>query len=317
MASERWCQLAAERLEAGCPIECLDAAKRAIVLGERSWAHRLASLALLDLGRVAEAVASAREAVHRDPDDWRCHVTLAEALAAEPDGPLADALAAARRAVALAPDQPRTYEILGDVALRAQDWPLAKRAYTAARRLDPTDERVRAALRQLVGVDADIEFVAGTDPADDGRPAGVRVRRTPSAAVRTAWWLLQRRTASWLTGGTFVLLVAGMPSPRPVLAWFALALVLLVGALAGLGWLGLPRGLNADGRQVLRASPGLAAGAGLVGVGLLALTVWTAGLALGARGMHLLTLALLAGVAALVVGWFGLRGAARGRRPRR
>jgi tetratricopeptide (TPR) repeat protein len=313
MASERWCQLAAERLEAGAPLECLDAAKRAIVLGERSWAHRLASLALLDLGRVAEAVASAREAVHREPGDWRCHVTLAEALAAEPGGPVGDALAAARRAVDLAPDQPRTNEILGDVALRAQDWPLAKRAYMAARRLDPANDRVRVALRQLAGVGVDTESDAGVDPADAERPTGVRVRRPPSVAVRTAWWLLLRRTASWLAGGTFVLLIAGMPSPRPVLAWFALALVLLVGGLAGLGWLRLPRGLNADSRQVLRASPGLTAGVGLLGLGLLALTVWTAALALGARGMHLLTLALFAGVAALAVGWFGLRGAGRPR----
>lgn len=286
------------------------------MLGERSWAHRLASLALLDLGRVAEAVASAREAVHRDPADWRCHVTLAEALAAEPGAPVGDAIAAARRAVQLAPEQPRTNEILGDVALRAQDWPLAKRAYTAARRLDPANDRVRAALRQLAGVG--IGSGPGTDlDDDDERPAGVRVRRTPSVAVRTAWWLLLRRTASWLAGGTFVLLIAGMPSPRPVLAWFALALVVLVGAIAGLGWLRLPRGLNADSRQVLQASPGLTASTGLLGLGLLALTAWTVGLALGARGMHLLTLALFAGVSALAVGWLGLRGTGRARRPRR
>ncbi|GGS42661.1 tetratricopeptide repeat protein [Actinokineospora fastidiosa] len=141
-----WCGLAAAFLDVGEPLHCLDAAKRAITLGEPAWAHRLASLALTELGRHEEAVISARESARRDPDDWRGQVALAEALA--PTTP-ADALTAARRAVAIAPEEPRTHEVLGNTAERAGDLDGARAAYQESLRLDPTNPDAQAALSRL------------------------------------------------------------------------------------------------------------------------------------------------------------------------
>src|SRR5262245_12729414 len=142
-----WCRLSAAYLDIGEARESLDAAKRAMTLGEPAWAHRLASLALVELGRHDEAVVSAIEAVRRDPDDWRGLVTLAEALFfAEPE----QALRAARRAVELAPDEPRAHEVLGDAAMLAHDWMLAENAYRDALRLDPTNHEVTTKLDRVV-----------------------------------------------------------------------------------------------------------------------------------------------------------------------
>src|SRR5947209_3316423 len=144
--SAAWCRISVAYLDLGDLDQSLDAAKKAITLGERSWAHRLASLALVELGRHAEAVASAREAVRRDPQDWRCHVALAEALGeTEPR----DAIAAARKAIELAPHEARPHEVLGDLALRGQDLGLARRAYRDAARLDPGNQHVADRLREL------------------------------------------------------------------------------------------------------------------------------------------------------------------------
>ncbi|WP_051115039.1 tetratricopeptide repeat protein [Actinokineospora enzanensis] len=143
---EAWCRLAAALLDAGDYQLCLDAAKRAITLGERSWAHRLASLSLSELGRHDEAVVSAREAARRDPQDWRSQVTLSEVLG--PRSPH-EALAAARHAVTMAPEVPRTHEILGLAADRVHDQDLARRAYTDALLLDPGNTEVRAKLDGL------------------------------------------------------------------------------------------------------------------------------------------------------------------------
>ncbi|MFC7613445.1 tetratricopeptide repeat protein [Actinokineospora soli] len=141
-----WCGLAAAFLDVGEPQRCLDAAKRAITLGEPAWAHRLASLALTELGRHDEAAISARESARRSPGDWRGYVTLAEALA--PIAP-ADALTAARRAVSIAPEEPRTHEVLGATAEKAGETGAARAAYQEALRLDPGNAEVRAALAKL------------------------------------------------------------------------------------------------------------------------------------------------------------------------
>ncbi|UVS77530.1 tetratricopeptide repeat protein [Actinokineospora sp. UTMC 2448] len=188
-----WCGLAAAFLDVGEPLHCLDAAKRAITLGEPAWAHRLASLALTELGRHEEAVISARESARRDPDDWRGQVALAEALA--PTTP-ADALTAARRAVAIAPEEPRTHEVLGNTAERAGDLDGARAAYQESLRLDPTNPDAQAALsrlRRTTGRFGDVPWERSTawheaeDPdwtLVDADPA--RARKSPRGPKRPA-----------------------------------------------------------------------------------------------------------------------------------
>ena len=294
--SAAWCRISVAYLDAGELIESLDAAKRAITLGERSWAHRLASLALVELGRHAEAVASAREAVRRDPIDWRCHVALAEALGATAP---ADAVAAARKAVELAPREARPHEVLGDAALRARDSALARRAYRDALRLDPGNEHVAASLDRVA-----------TGRRSPARPAVERPIARPARfgrAQRTALWLLLRRVAVWLAVGSFVLLIAGMPSPSPLLVWFSLALAVFVVGLAGVGWLGLPNGARVGMAVLRRTQPMLVVAAVLVALAELFLVSWTVALAFGSHGMQLLSLVLAGSGLSTAIGWLGLR----------
>ena len=306
--SAAWCRISVAYLDAGELNESLDAAKRAITLGERSWAHRLASLALVELGRYPEAVVSAREAVRRDPLDWRCHVALAEALGATAPK---EAVAAARKAVDLAPQEARPHEVLGDAASRTRDTALARRAYRDALRLDPGNEHVVASLSQLGSptrprvrpVQSGVRPVQPKPPAVDPAPRPARFGRVQ----RTALWLLVRRAAVWLAIGSFVLLIAGMPSPSPLLVWFALALALVVIGLAGIGWLALPRGARVGAAVLRRAEPSLLVAAMLVAIAELLLLSWTAALAFGSRGMQLLSVVLIASGLATLLGWLGLR----------
>jgi Flp pilus assembly protein TadD len=287
--TEAWCRLAAALLDAGEPRHCLDAAKRAITLGERSWAHRLASLAMTELGRHDEAAVSAREAARRDPSDWRNHVTLAEAL-----GPVSprEALEAARRAVITAPDEARVHEVLGMAAVRVRDFPLAKRAFADSLRLDPRNEVVREEMSRLAGVRAE----------PSARPRDSKFGR----AHRIALWLVLRRCSGWLAVGSFVLMIAGMPTPSPLLVWFALALVLTVAGIATMGVLALPHGRYPRPAMLLRREPLFAFGSVLLGLGALLLAIWTLALALGARGMQLLTPALVCAIGSAIIGWYGL-----------
>ncbi|RZS30388.1 Tfp pilus assembly protein PilF [Herbihabitans rhizosphaerae] len=297
---EAWCRLAAAYLDAGEPSESLDAAKAAMRLGERSWAHRLASLALIELGRDDEAVVSAREAARRDPADWRCHVTLAQALRRKESE---HSLAAARRAVDLAPDEARTHEVLGDSALAAQQWSQARTAFTEAVRLDPENGHARESLTKLAGV-----APVRATPRAPGRPtAPTRLGR----AQLTALWLVVRRAGVWLGAGAFVLLIAGMPEPSTFLAWFGLLSLVLVLGVLGQGWRSLPHSARVTPRVLLAGRPALAAAVGLLALGLIVLAVWTAALALGARGLQALPAVLVCGLLAAGLGWLAVSRTAR------
>ena len=289
-----WCRLAVALLDTGALDESLAAAKRAITLGERSWAHRLASLALVELGRHDEAVACASEAVRRDPTDWRCHVALAEALG---PGAAEEALTTARRAVALAPGEARPLEVLGDAAARMQDLPLARKAYREALRLDPGNVHVAASLDRLSSRTAPVA-PEPPPPAVPPAPFG--------RSERIAVWLLLRRMAGWLVAGALVLLLAGRPSPSPALIWPGFGLMLFMLGLAGHGWLRLPPGGRAAFAVVLRVEPLAVVATLSLAVSVLLLAVWTVGLSLGARGMQLLGVVLGGAILALGLGWLGL-----------
>ncbi|OLF16815.1 tetratricopeptide repeat protein [Actinophytocola xanthii] len=291
-----WCRLAAAHLDAGDPGESLAAAKRAIMLGERSWAHRLASLALVELGRYDEAVVSAREAVRRDEGDWRSHVALAEALAR--DTPL-DAVNAARAAVALAPDEPRAREVLGDAAVLAHDWRVAEGAYREARRLDPENDDVRAKLARL-----------DRRPAQDPRrpERTVRSRRAGrfGRGERVALLLLARRLGVWQAVGSLVLLLTGHPSSSPSLAWFGLGVVVFVSLLAWRGWLGLPERARVPLDELSTREPLVAVSATAVALAVAALLVWILLLVLGSAPLIALAVALGGGVVAAANSSIGL-----------
>jgi tetratricopeptide (TPR) repeat protein len=288
-----WCRLSVAYLDIGEPRESLEAAKRAITLGEPSWAHRLASLALVELGRTEEALVSAREAVRRDPNDWRGLVTLSEALAhGEPE----QAVRAARAAVDRAPEEARTHEVLGDAAMLAHDWMLAETAYRDAASLDPENPDVAAKLDRVLRR-------PGDDPRRRRRPVSSRAAPRFERAHRVAWHLVVRRAAAWQAAGVFVLLVA---SPAVLLAWYGLGLALFVGVLAWRGWAGLPDGSRVP-TAVLYAKAPLAVVGGLsLGGSVVTLLGWTLLLAFGSVVESLLVVALFCALVAVANTWFGL-----------
>jgi tetratricopeptide (TPR) repeat protein len=290
--SAAWCRLSAAQLDAGDPTGSLDAAKRAMTLGERSWGHRLASLALVELGRHAEAVVSAREAVRRDPADWRCHVTLAEALAHEEP---AEAVSAGRAAVELAPDEPRAYEVLGDAAVATHEWLDAERAYRAALRLDPGNADATAKLARLARRPPERPATRSSRPTRPVRPGRPRFGRVE----RVATYLAVRRAAGWQTLGALVLLVAGLPSPTGLLAWVGLVVEAFVVSLAVRGWLALPEGARVPPGVLATREPGAAVSAVLLALSVLALLVWTVLLALGLASWQVLATALGCAVVAV------------------
>ncbi|GGM72802.1 hypothetical protein GCM10012275_49310 [Longimycelium tulufanense] len=204
-----WCHLAAALLDGERHEPALSAARRAAVLdADRDWPHRLASIALVELGRPAEAVLSARESVRLAPGEWRSHVALAEALVADAPNGGEEAAAAARRAVALAPHEARTHEVLGDVELTAHRLDEAEAAYRAARRIDPRSEHARANLALIARLRAG-------EPSPAFEPAAHRTV-TRLALVQGA--------------GALVLLYAGYPVPHRGLASIGLLLCLAVAA---------------------------------------------------------------------------------------
>ncbi|XVV05103.1 tetratricopeptide repeat protein [Actinosynnema sp. CA-248983] len=270
--AEAWCRLAAAHLDLGEPDPALDAAKRALVLeGDHAWAQRLAALALSELGRHAEAAVAARECVRRKPGDWRCHVVLAEVLAAGPDTRL-EAVEVAREAAHLAPTEARAFQVLGDAALRVRDWGTAEWAYRSALRLDPVDEDVHANL-------ATVQRKRGAA----ARPSGDALSRAHELV-----WPALSRVAALLVAGGLLLLLAGMPKPTAWLGWFAGALVLAVIVVVWKLLVSARRAVWVLPRYRLK----VAVVAALFGLSTLVLAGWTVALFLGATTMQ-----------PLVIGW--------------
>jgi tetratricopeptide (TPR) repeat protein len=290
-----WCRLSAAYLDIGEARESLDAAKRAMVLGGPAWAHRLASLALVELGRHDEAVVTAAEAVRRDPDDWRSLVALSEALTHDQPE---QAVMAARAAVDRAPEEARAHEVLGDAAMLAHDWMLAEHAYRDAARLDPTNQNVPAKLERVVNR-------PGDDPRRRRRPVHTRVVSPKfERPHRVAWYVAVRRPTRWLAGGSLVLFVT---SPPPRLALLGIALLLLVAVLAWRAWVGLPDGSRMSLSALYAKLPLAVAGGVAALASAAALLSWTATAALDAPVRALSGVALGCALVSLAVTWLGLR----------
>ncbi|MET0233733.1 MAG: tetratricopeptide repeat protein [Kibdelosporangium sp.] len=292
--SEAWCQLGAAYLDAGEAESSLDAAKEAIRLGERSWGFRLASVALIELGRRGEAVVSAREAVRRDPADWRGHVALAEALGAdEPQ----ESFAAACRGIQLANNESRPFEVLGDAAVRVHDKETAKRAYFEAIKIDPTNQHARANLVRLGRPALDTTTTPATS---EPVVQHVRLGRIEELGL----WLALRRACVAVAAGSLVLLLIGIDGTGGVLALFGLVLLVFAMIMLGMGWFQFARGVPLV--RTMRANRLLAVASGLVGLSLLLLTVWTALVALGVHTLNPLSLVLATSVVAGGIVFFAL-----------
>ncbi|MEU8250020.1 hypothetical protein [Nonomuraea sp. NPDC048916] len=140
------CREAVTCLDAGRPEDALTAARGAADLDPFSeWAHRLTSLAFERLGRDADALPPAREAVRLALGSWSARVRLASVLRRLP-GHWDEALDEAALARRFAPEQPGPYVLDGDLALLRAEHSRAATAYRAALDLDPGHPQARVNL---------------------------------------------------------------------------------------------------------------------------------------------------------------------------
>ncbi|MBB2913199.1 tetratricopeptide (TPR) repeat protein [Streptosporangium becharense] len=145
-----WCAVAAARLGRDQPEAALEAARTAMDLDPRAesgadWSYRLASLAFERLGRDAEAVAAAEEAVRLAPGSWAARMRLGAALRRVP-GRWRESWAQAVRAVRYAPEEPEPHVLLGDLELLRGEHRRAEAAYRDALRRMPDHPGARVNL---------------------------------------------------------------------------------------------------------------------------------------------------------------------------
>ena len=136
-------------------------AERARYLHEDAAARRTYGQALLERGRLVEAVSELRAATRLDPDDSGAWFALAEALRAQRR--LHEAVRAYRQVLAHEPRRADVLARLGEVLLDLREWDQASRVLSEAIRLDPQPADLRLnhalALWQLGRDDAAIREV--------------------------------------------------------------------------------------------------------------------------------------------------------------
>ena len=132
-----WCLMARAQLGNDRATAALSAAHAARSLDPgNDLPHRLASLALSQLGREEEAALAAREATRCAPSAWEGHARLAHCLSAFRDR-LKEAQSAADRALFLMPDAPGPHLAAGAVAIADGRRGDAAAAFCAALAVDP------------------------------------------------------------------------------------------------------------------------------------------------------------------------------------
>ena len=230
--------------------EALNASQQMLAITPQDpYALRLATLVLLDVGWVDEAIGLAGRAVEVDPGNAANHLALSRAWAgsARPEA-LAHQLEAAREAVALEPNSVDAQLQIG-VALAAEgDVAAARVAYQEALQRDPNNT---AALNNL----AVLEMQSGS-PAEAARhlasalavsPQGVSARHNLDALAV----LIARRTGRWMLlapAPALLAAAAGLDLVARILAVLALVLLPVVGAR---WW----RALTSGQRRALRGLP--------------------------------------------------------------
>ncbi|MFB9904999.1 tetratricopeptide repeat protein [Allokutzneria oryzae] len=273
---DAWCALAAAYLSDDQPKKALEAAQRAAVLGSaKEGPHRLASCALTQLGRSAEAVVAADCAVRADPFEWRCHIALAEALIgsgavervqrSEDDADAKRALLAAHRASELAPTEYRPFEVLGEIAALARRWDVAEQAYLTALQLNPANDHAREELARVR---------SGSTSASQPTP-----EPTVPDAEPVLWDLLWRLVV--LQGvGCLALVIGGLPQPSSGYAVFGVVLLAVIAAVLWRFVSKVPVVVRPGLVRLVQSRWLLMLAGGLFGLGTLLVVVWTLLLAL-------------------------------------
>jgi len=215
--------------------EAVQAARALLTLDpDDPYALRLATLVLLDVGWVDEAVGLAGRAVARDPANPANHLALSRAWAqSRRPGALGRQLAAAREAARLDPNSPDAQIQVG-VALAADaDVAGARAAYREALRLDPGNA---AALNNLAVIelqsgspDSAARHLAAALAADPH--GGVARRNLDAVAVRVlrraGWWLavapvpaVLAASGGYATAARVLALLAALGLPLVVARWW-------------------------------------------------------------------------------------------------
>lgn len=190
--STAWCLLTLAHLGAGRNTDAAAAAERAIAAAPaQDWPYRLASIAQLRLDHAQAALRAAEEARRLAPQEWRCHLCIAQATLATREN-FDQAAAAAAKARELAPGEPDVYLISGKVSLARGKRAEARGFQERALALDPEhvgamNELGKIRLRQLGGAAAAHHFVqaARTAPRETvyGRNVDVAVRRAVASVI--------------------------------------------------------------------------------------------------------------------------------------
>ncbi len=234
----------------GASQEALDASQQMLgITPQDPYALRLATLVLLDVGWVDEAIGLAARAVEVDPGNAANHLALSRAWAgsARPEA-LARQLAAAREAVVLEPNSIDAQLQIG-VALAAEgDIDAARVSYLEALRRDPSNT---AALNNLAVLE-----MQGGSPAEAARHLAAALAVNPQGATArhnldALAVLIARRTGRWMLLAPIPALVAasvGLDLVARILAAVALAVL----PVAGLRWW---RALTSGQRRALRGLP--------------------------------------------------------------
>jgi tetratricopeptide (TPR) repeat protein len=180
----------------------LDAAEQAVAAApDHEWPHRLRSIALGKLHRVAESVEAGRRAVDLSPNIWQTHVILVDALLAQGSvESLRTAYRAARQARDLAPEEPEVHNACGRLYQAISDPAAARACYGRALALDPHNSTARNNLA-VVELRQGRATVAGERLRDvlAERPTEALYQRNAKATA--AIWasrLMEFGTLAWL-----------------------------------------------------------------------------------------------------------------------
>lgn len=257
---EGWCLLAQAHLDSGDAGSALQAATSARALApDDTWGYRLGSQALTALGRHADAVHAAEQALEREPGAWVNHAMLALACNAEPQRHLA-AWHHATEAVRIEPTEPGPHLVVGIVAQTSRHLDQARQAYSTVILLDPTNGVARHNLALLdLGRGRVRDAASGLREAVLADPADAMARAN---AARVVDVLLGR--LSWVVVGLLFLsaAVVGRSGPAPGLSlvsplFMVSATVFVVGRVRLIDRQGLVR--------LARAEPRLRVWAGCLG----------------------------------------------------